>query len=239
MPESRRAAAWPLALVATAAMLASAALYVFETARALPREALRGAGRLLEDARRVAAAFRTGTQTTSFVAYATELSGHNRLQFATLRQIEVFERKDEVALFWGRLALPDVVVEARAPVEYSYYLDLDAPWRFVLEGHTVVVVAPEIRFNQPALDVSALAYEVRKGSVLRDEAAVVERLRLGLTELSRIRARDHVALVRETGRRRTEAFVETWLRSRFEDARDFRALVGFADEPPPRPPGGA
>jgi len=34
----------------------------------------------------------------------------------------------------GALALPDVVVEARAPVAYTYFLDLDMEWRFRLEG---------------------------------------------------------------------------------------------------------
>lgn len=238
MPERSPPAAWPLAFVAAAALLAGTGLYVFEAARALPREALAGARGLLEDARRVASAFRTGSATTSFLAYASELVGQSRLQFATLRQLEVFERKDELALFWGRLRLPEVIVEARAPVEYVYYLDLEAPWRFTLEEGTVAVAAPEIRFNTPAVDVSQLRYEVRKGSVLRDEALALERLRAGLTELSRARAAQHLALVRDTGRRRTEQFVETWLRARFEDAGAFRARVTFADEPPARGPTG-
>ena len=46
-------------------------------------------------------------------------------------------------------------------------------------------------------------------------------------------------LVREAGRRKVEAFVETWLVQRFADGTSYRARVVFADEPAaatPRPP---
>ena len=46
-----------------------------------------------------------------------------------------------------------------------------------------------------------------------------------------MRARQHVPLVREAGRRKVEAFVETWLVQRFSDGRRYRARVRFADEP--------
>ena len=129
------------------------------------------------------------------------------------------------------LALPDVVVEARAPVTYTYFLDLDKEWRFRLEGRDVLVVVPPVEWNRPAVDVSALRFEVREGSVLRDEQVVLDRLRAELTPLLERRARQHVPLVREAGRRKVEAFVETWLVQRFADGRDYRARVVFADEP--------
>jgi hypothetical protein len=208
-----------------------AGLWVFRALRQVPADALR-------QARDVAAAFRTGTVTTSFAAYASEAKGTSRLQFATLREVELFERKDEAAIFWGTFQLPDVIVEARAPVEYTYYVELQQPWSFTQEGQTVLVRAPRIEFNAPAVDASALRYEVKKGSILRDQAAVLEKLRLGLTELAKQRAREHVALIRDTGRRETEDFVETWLRSRFSDGGAFRARVTFADEAPAAKPAG-
>lgn len=142
----------------------------------------------------------------------------------------MFRRRDQRSLFWGQLALPDVVVEARAPVEYTYYLDFEKPWTFRLEGETLRVLAPAIEWNAPAIDASALRYEVREGSVLRDEAAVLAALRASLTEASRQRARDNVALVRETGRVKAADFVATWLKGRFDDAKNLRVEVAFADE---------
>lgn len=230
-PLRPKPAPWALAatIVAVVAILALSALYVFRSALELPgsvvKQGLSGLGRVAEG-------FRTGTVTTSFVSYATQIGGTRNLQVARLRQLEVFERRDEAVILWGALALPDVVIEARAPVEYVYYLDLDKPWQFRLDGPSVVVTTPALEWNTPALDVSSLQFVVREGSVFRDEAAVKERLRGSLTALLARRAGDHVALVREVARRQAEGFVDKWLRERFEDGAAHRARVGFAHEEP-------
>jgi len=243
MDEPRRPshAPWALALAAVAmvAIVVAGALYVFHSVRRLPVDVLEGGRQALRDLREVAAAFRTGTVTTTFRGYATQVSGTTRLQFAELRQEESFERRDSEAVLWGTLSLPDVVVEAQAPVSYTYFLDLDKEWRFRLEGREVLVVVPPVEWNRPAVDVSALRFEVREGSVLRDEQVALDRLRSELTPLLDWRARQHVPLVREAGRRKVEAFVETWLVQRFADGRGYRARVVFGDEPvaaTPRPP---
>jgi hypothetical protein len=231
-------AAWALAaaVVAIVLILTGAALLVLRSARSLPGEIADSGRKALSDLREVAAAFRTGSITTTFHGDATSVAGTTRLQFAELRQEEVFERRDAAAVLWGALALPDVVVEARAPVTYTYFLDLDKEWRFKLEDGIVHVTVPRVEWNRPAPDVSALRFSVREGSVLRDEQLVLDRLRAELTPLLDQRARDHVPLVRETGRRKVEAFVETWLVQRFADGKQYRARVVFADEAPPPPP---
>jgi hypothetical protein len=242
MDDERRAshAPWALALAAVAivAILAGSLVFVFRSARSLPGDILERGRAALGDLREVAAAFRSGSVTTTFRSYATEVTGTTRLQFAELREMEVFERRDTAAVLWGALQLPDVVVEARAPVEYTYYLDLDKEWRFRLEGKDVQVVAPPVEFNPPAVDVSALRFEVREGSMLRDEQIALDHLRAELTRLAARRARDHLPLVRETGRRSVESFVERWLVQRFADGQGYRTRVRFADEPTPTPPRG-
>lgn len=227
-------AAWALAaaVVAIVLILTGAALLVLRSARSLPGEIADSGRKALSDLREVAAAFRTGSITTTFHGDATSVVGTTRLQFAELRQEEVFERRDAAAVLWGALALPDVVVEARTPVVYTYFLDLDKEWRFRLEGGVVSVTVPAVEWNRPAPDVSALRFTVREGSVLRDEQLVIDRLRSEMTPLLERRARDHVPLVRETGRRKVEAFVETWLVQRFSDGKEYRARVIFAGEPP-------
>ena len=231
-------AAWALAVavIAIALIVAGGALLVLRSARSLPAELAEGGRQALAELREVAAAFRTGTITTSFRGDATSVIGATRLQFAELRQLEVFERRDAAAVLWGALALPDVVVEARVPVTYTYYLDLDKEWHFRLADGIVFVTVPAVEWNRPATDVSALRFSVREGSVLRDEQLVVDRLRGELTPLLDRRARQNVGLVRETGRRKVEAFVETWLVQRFADGREYAARVVFADEPPPAAP---
>jgi hypothetical protein len=227
--------AWAVAVtvIAVVTILVGAGLYVFRSIRALPRAPARGTLRAIEELKEVAAAFRQGTIQTEFASYATTVTGSNYLQFATLRQTEVFTRTDKSSVLWGGLELPDVVVSATAPVVYTTYLDFNEEWRFNLTGQTLEVVAPPIRFNLPAIDASQIRYEVRQGSLLRDEDESLEELKQGLTQMSIRRSRDHVPLVREVGRRKTQEFVENWLAQSFGDGRDYRVRVVFVDEVEP------
>ncbi|HUP25754.1 MAG TPA: hypothetical protein VNB06_22795, partial [Thermoanaerobaculia bacterium] len=102
------------------------------------------------------------------------------------------------------------------------------------------VRAPPIRFNRPSLDASAIDYEVRRGSILRDQDAALDKLREGLTSMAHRRAQENVALVREVGRREVQQFVETWLFRDFgEEARRYDVEVVFAGEESEIPlPGG-
>lgn len=231
MSVARRA--WPAAVVAAVLVVAGSGLYVFRSLRDAPGDVLDKGRELAGEMRRVAEAFRTGSLVTRFASEATRLNGTSRFQFAELVQTEIFERTDGTSLFWGQLQLPDVIVEARAPVAYTYFVDFEKPWSFRLEGAVLETTTPAIEFNTPALDPSAIRYVVQKGSLLRDEALALERLKAGLTELSRARAREHVALVRDTGRLKIAEFVERWLRERFEDGAAHRVQVRFADEGKP------
>lgn len=236
---------WPLAFVTLTLGLLLAIVIGFVIIRLtqVPGDVMEGGRELARDAvaavERIAEAFQTGTVQTSFVSYATEVSGSAFLQFATLDQTEVLQRTDSASLLWGRLRLPDVMVEARVPVRYTYYLDLEDDWLLTLEGTTVNVLAPGVRANRPAVDASAIEYRVQADSVLRDEDAVLEQLRLRITDQLSARAGENIALVRELGRRRTADFVRTFLLSQFgDDADGYRIEVRFRDEfdsPPASP----
>ncbi len=240
IPASRRTRSqvlWPLAFVTLMLGLIAAIVVGFVIIRvtSLPRDVVAGGRELARDAalavERIAEAFHTGTVQTSFLSYATEVSGNAFLQFATLDQTEVLQRKDSVSLLWGRLRLPDVMVEARVPVRYTYYLDLEDEWSLTLEGTTVHVLAPGVRANRPAVDTSAIEYRVQADSVLRNEEAVLEQLRSRITDQLASRAGENIALVRELGRRRTADFVRTFLLAQFgEDVDGYRIEVRFRDE---------
>jgi hypothetical protein len=221
---------WPLTFLVLGLAALALAGYVVHRAQSLPGEILEGGRSVAKELRSVAAAFKTGTITTTFLSYATEVSGSHRLQFATLQEREVFERTDRAQILWGQLELPEVVVKAEAPVEYTYYLDLDERWDFRIEGRTVRVEAPAIRFNTPAIDVSRLEYEVEAASVFRDEELAIENLKRGLSQLARERASANLELVRELGRKKTAEFTRTWLLSSYDDASDYGVEVTFADE---------
>lgn len=231
-PAPRFGTAWAVAVtvIAVVTILVGAGLYVFRSIRELPAEAARGTLKAIEEVQQVAAAFRQGTIRTAFASYATSVSGTNFLQFATLRQTEVFTRTDKSSVLWGGLELPEVVVSATAPVVYTAYLDFNDEWHFDLSDQSLEVQVPPIRFNLPAIDASQIQYEVRKGSLLRDEDEALEELKQGLTQMSIRRSRDHLPLIRELGRRKTEEFIENWLVQSFGDGDDYRVRVVFADE---------
>lgn len=236
-PRTRSQVLWPLAFVTLILGMVVVIVvgYVIIRLTQVPSDMVESGRELgraaVESVERIARAFRTGSVQTSFVSYATEVSGSAFLQFATLDQTEVLERTDSASLLWGRLRLPDVVVEARVPVRYTYYLDLEDDWQLTLDGKTVTVLAPGVRANRPAVDASAIEYRVQGDSILRDEEAVLEQLRLRITDQLAARAGENIALVRELGRRRTADFVRTFLLAQFgEDVEDYRIEVHFRDE---------
>jgi hypothetical protein len=215
-------------------IVVSGAVYVFKSCRDMPGETIDKARKLAnelgQEAQKVAAAFNQGTVTTTFTSYATSISGSQYLQFASLSQTETFSRKDESSTAFGYLPLPDVVVEATAPVTYTYYLDLNERWDFLLKDGVVYVVAPDIRFNKPAVDASRITYEVRKNSLIRNTTEAMENLKSSITSLSYRNAKTNIELVRETGRKQTETFVQNWLSRAFADGKAYPVKVRFRNE---------
>ncbi len=225
-----------ITLIAVVVIVIGAGVYLAKSMLDVPRGVVDEGREVLRDIQGIVQAFNEGTVTTTFVSYATEVSGSNYLQFATLKQMEVFERTDARATLWGQFALPEVVVEARAPVEYTYYLDLNGHWEMRLEAQKVYVTAPQIQFNTPSVDASAIRYQVREGSIFRDEEEVLATLRDGLMEMSRQRAEEGIDLIRELGRRKTREFIENWLYQAYDDGTSYSVEIRFADEPVPSVP---
>ena len=207
-----------------------------EMAGAIPRTIHDTATAVSAGLTKLAAAIRSRRITTEFTSTATEVHGTKRLQVAELNQVEVVERRDAMQVFG--FPLPDVVVSARAPVTFTYVLDLDGPWDFDLADRTVTVLAPPLAWNAPAVDVSKLTFVKAETSILRDEDRVVEELRTSLTAMFRQRARQNVPLVRETARRQAEEFVRGWLLRAYGVPEDVRVVVRFRGEPAAMRPAG-
>jgi len=178
----------------------------------------------------VARAFREQTVREEFLSSSVKLTGTSRLQVATLQENETFRRKESDSVMWGLIALPEIVVQADMPVEYTYYFDFNGPWEFKQEDKTVTVFPPPIVPNTPAADVSKLTFYTLEGHVWQDDKAVRQRLQDELSKALRDRAEEHVKLVREIGRRQLEEFVSKWMADSFSDGHDFHVKVVFPDE---------
>jgi len=232
--------AWPKVIACLALVLVlialGAAAWAWQRATALPGTALDKGAELVREAAHqmtsVAQAFRTRTVREEFLSSAVKLAGTSRLQVATLDERETFRRTESDSAMWGLIHLPDIVVQADVPVEYTYYLDFTAPWEFKQEDKTVTVFAPPLTPNAPAPDISQLTFYTLEGHVWQDDKAVRERLQANLSAALRGRAQEHTALVREIGRRQLEQFVGKWMADSFSDGRDFHVKVFFPDEKP-------
>lgn len=241
-PPSSSRNPWPrvVLLLGLCALLSATGMWFFNRLTGAPGavvdKGLTLAKEIGGQAATVAQAFREGTLRQAFFSHAAEISGTTHLQVATLKQNETFQREEAGSAAWGLVPVPKVVVQAQAPVEYSYYLDLAAPWEFRQQDKTILVLAPPLQPNTPALDVSALTFYTLEGSIWRDEGAVRERLRKSLTSSLQKRASNGTTLAREVARRQVAEFVERWLGEKFGDARDYQVRVVFPDEAPPATP---
>jgi hypothetical protein len=215
--------AYPVMWMVIVLIVVSAAVYVFKTMVELP-------GKIADKAIAVAAAFKQGTITTSFSSYAVRTGGSQYFQFAHLTENYVITQKDEKSYGWGYIPLPDVIVEANAPVTFTYYLDLNDRWDFLLQKDKILVIAPGIRYNKPAVDVSHIKYTVKKDSLFRNTTAAKENLRGSITSACYSRAAENIAQVRETGRKQTELFVQNWVARSFTDGKQYPVTVCFRDE---------
>ncbi len=226
---ARARSAWPWVVLALGASTLLLVAWVVWILLRVPSEVVAAGGDVVAELQSLAAAFSQGTVTQRFLSHSTEISGGTRLQVATLDQVEVLVLEDAATTLWGVVDLPTVEVRATAPVSYTYYLNLDGPWELSLRDGRVLVSAPNLLWNKPAVDVSSLEYEVRQGSLLRDEEEVLETLTGEITGRMAIRARENIELVRETARRQTAHFVANWLLQHFPGDRP-EVEVLFADE---------
>jgi hypothetical protein len=221
-----------LSAIAGGLLLLLLGLFLADRVADLPGRTAAEAGRALQE---IAAAFKTGRITVEFRDYVTEVRGVNRLQVAQLQSVDSFSRTDSTAIFWDALQLPDVRVRMEMPVEYNYYLELNEPWTFTWREaeQAIAVDAPALRCATPSVDLAGMKVEILEGSVLRDEAAVQERLKTQMPELLRRAAERKIPLVRETARRQARLFIENWfVKVRFQGApvKPHVLDVVFADE---------
>lgn len=239
-PLHRNPVAWLAGLVAVLiVVMAVGAWYATRALKALPGAAASQGRALVKEVVDLARGFKTGTVQRRFAAYTTSLQGTTYLQVATLKQVQTFEREDRAAVLWGTVELPPVIVRATAPVDYTYFVDLRGTWRLDLRERaeapgsgSVIVMAPPLRFNKPAVDVSRMRWRVVQGSLLRDEAEVQAQLRHEITGRAAIQAAANLPLVHETARAQVAQFVKDWLLRSYPDADRYEVRVFFADEAP-------
>jgi hypothetical protein len=183
-------------------------------------------------------AFQKGEVATRWESYVAETEGTNHLQVARLQTVETVTRTDKKTIAWDMIELPDLTIRMEAPVEYVFYLDLEGSWEFFWNENEggITVLAPKIRYNRPAVDVSNLRFTTLEGSLLRRERPARARFVRDMTRVLRSKAGEKIPEIRETARDEVRTFVQNWFVAlAFPDAPNPPPVdaVYFADETPP------
>lgn len=171
---------------------------------------------------KISEGFASGKVVDEFHSYITQIKGSNRLQVASVNSIEVFSKKDSKSILWDLISLPDVVVEIIAPVEYTYFIDLNEKWNFLWEENdtSIIIVAPQIKAGTPAIDVSKMEIIEKQGSFLRNVEEIKNNLRLELSDKLKFTANEKISVIRETARSEIKNFLLNWfIKYYFKDSK--------------------
>ncbi len=215
-----RAIAWiASATVALAALGLVAFLKSCQTgdqAVHLGEKAVAVAKTAVEELPNIAAKFKTGTISHTFVEQNTEISATmgDILEVATIQSTESFIHQDTKRVLWDSINLGTTTSEIRCPVTFRYHIRLSDPWRLATRDHICLVLAPAVRPSQPpAIHTDRLEKQTNEDWLRFNGEENLQALERGITpELaSRAGDRSHQALVREASRQAVAEFVKHWL----------------------------
>jgi hypothetical protein len=228
---------WPVVILALGMLAYLVFHQIGRTAREGGRAATEVVRELGEGAVDIAAAFKSGTITNTFISAIPSFSPDSgaRLELASFEAVEIFRSTDELRIGWDLIPLGTTVTEIRVPATYRYHLRFDEPWLLEVEGQSCVVHAPAIKPTlPPAIDTGRMEKFSERGWLRFNEEEQMEELEHSITAVLSDRAVDprHLEMVRERCRLELAEFVRSWLllEDHWRDDRFRSVTVIFADE---------
>jgi hypothetical protein len=232
-----RALRWPVVVIVLGLMVYVVVHQIGRTASEGGRAATEIVRELGEGAVDIAAAFKSGTITNTFISAIPSFSPDSgaRLELAAFEAVEILRSTDELRIGWDLIPLGTTVTEIRVPVTYRYHLRFDEPWLLEVEGQSCVVHAPAIKPTlPPAIDTGRMEKFSDRGWLRFNEEEQMEELEHSITAALSERAADsrHLEMVRERCRLELAEFVRSWLllEDHWRDDRFRSVTVVFADE---------
>jgi hypothetical protein len=232
-----RALRWPVVVIVLGLMVYLVVHQIGRTASEGGRAATEIVRELGEGAVDIAAAFKSGTITNTFISAIPSFSPDSgaRLELAAFEAVEILRSTDELRIGWDLIPLGTTVTEIRVPVTYRYHLRFDEPWLLEVEGQSCVVHAPAIKPTlPPAIDTGRMEKFSDRGWLRFNEEEQMEELEHSITAALSERAADsrHLEMVRERCRLELAEFVRSWLllEDHWRDDRFRSVTVVFADE---------
>lgn len=232
-----RALRWPVVILALGMLAYLVFHQIGRTAREGGRAATEAVRELGKSAVDIAAAFKSGTITNTFISAIPSFSPDSgaRLELASFEAVEILRSTDELRIGWDLIPLGTTVTEIRVPVTYRYHLRFDEPWLLEVEGQTCIVHAPAIKPTlPPAIDTGRMEKFSDRGWLRFNEEEQMDELEHSITAVLSQRAADsrHLEMVRERCRLELAEFVRSWLllEDHWREDRFRSVTVIFADE---------
>jgi len=231
---------WPLVVIAFFAFATVVLLRACHEVGATRKGANDALESLADSASGLAAGFRRGEITTTFIAAIPHLvpDGGLRLELAAFEATESFNRADTRRVLFDMVDLGTTVTEIRVPVTYRYHLRLDEEWHLEVRQRTCIVHAPTVRATlPPAIHTDRMEKHSDRGWLRFNADAQMDELERTITPSLSKRAvnPDHLGYVREACRLRVAEFVRGWLlrEDHWRSDRFSSVTVVFANEEEP------
>ncbi|MCX6985559.1 MAG: DUF4230 domain-containing protein [Lentisphaerae bacterium] len=153
--------------------------------------------------------------TQTFIGYAEQTKKVQHLLLLKTTRNETDRKEYSFSHPWimNGKTLSSAVVEVRAPVTYSYYVDMKGSWKIICEGDTITIVAPKIQVEEPATDLSRLETHIESGKLILNEAGKLEELRKQFYPdmIKKAMGSEYMDSVREDARRSLAEFANGWI----------------------------
>lgn len=153
--------------------------------------------------------------TQTFIGYTEQMKKVQHLLLLKITRNETDRKEYRFSHPWimNGKTLSSSVMEVRAPVTYSYYVDMKGPWKIVCEGETLTIVAPKIQVEEPAVDLTRLDTHIDSGKLIFNEPAKLEELRRQFyTDMvKKATSREYMESIREDARRSLAEFANGWI----------------------------
>ena len=182
----------------------SIAIYIYNDSKTIASKSMNGISKLLHD-------ISTDSMMISFSNYNTTIKGVSKFQVAELTQMALLTNHQNGSLI---NLYKDADVEITVPVEYTYTVSFSEPWSITVDSSNVItvnIIAPKIRPNTPAPNISQLKEQKINSNFLNNGNKAMNQLKNEITPRLKITAIDNVPLIREIARKRINDYFRKWL----------------------------
>ena len=172
------------------------------------------------------------TNNTLLVQFRNEnlkVSSSSKYQVAELDQVVTFAGSKTTVMGTAE-------VDISVPVIFTYTVDFNDHWAIHYDTTQnpilIEVIAPQIRWNEPAANISEMQRRKIKTALFNNGDKALEDVEKQMRNKLIVTARDNIPLIREIARKQVETFFSGWLWSAYsqENQKKYRVEVRFSDE---------